>query len=777
LPAPLRIAHITDLHCNGSPEWKEHFTLVKRCLLNQKPHIIVITGDSVDHPYNSNFTMLATMIDDLVESLDRTEDGDKIKPFIVHIPGNHDYSLFGNKLFNVNVYKRRYNHWLPKIIYPQGKLDDVIDAIFRRYHVALFPLDSNASKLSFSFARGKVNAPYDVMQERDSHFNTLASEQRIDYQECLKIILLHHHLLPLGDSLKEELIDPFLTLANANQIFDAAHSINSNIILHGHKHISSIVRYKSYGVKKSSITISSCASSANIQESHREIKLLSINDTGELSIQRFHSNRGSMDFTLSLEPEELLVDYGGIRKAKHLQAHLQPNHERCPVESVRSKTKIVRIREDGSADIDLSLEDIKWKSEGAPNEKKIWERFRADTGRILGGQYEFRTTPLWRTIGHMDWANPLVGKPEYASPEQVEDFIWEFKPDSPNSTSHWCKIGYPLLNGYTLTKREHKEAYANWPRSLLRQEASSIENNYPTELLELIIKFPNKDLFPEPQSIDIRAYDRATTEIEGNLEILTDQRPNHINESNFVKRMNGLRIRPETREISLFVKHPQPHFTYTIRWEVPDCKQEAQLTERQKRVAARLTAELRKDPIPESVELFYNDIVRSIGVDALDDDSLLFFLLCYESDSHLLKACMMPNGYTRSSNLLIGRGPAGMAFKTRRVFLWELSKALKDDKGKPKYPVENVIEDLEPITVIALPLMYPKVHGSEWSQVAETDKKGICPAFGVLSIVSTKEGSILQEICDSGERKKKDHLTSIYGLIGDAFTKRFSGIY
>lgn len=49
-PDLVRIAQISDLHCNASSKWSERFDQVTACLEKELPDVLLITGDVVFYP-------------------------------------------------------------------------------------------------------------------------------------------------------------------------------------------------------------------------------------------------------------------------------------------------------------------------------------------------------------------------------------------------------------------------------------------------------------------------------------------------------------------------------------------------------------------------------------------------------------------------------------------------------------------------------------------------------------------------------------------------------
>ena len=64
----VKLAHISDLHCDSSSGWTTNFQRVCDCLMEELPNIIVITGDCVDHPRDEYFKTLAAALKGLCDN-------------------------------------------------------------------------------------------------------------------------------------------------------------------------------------------------------------------------------------------------------------------------------------------------------------------------------------------------------------------------------------------------------------------------------------------------------------------------------------------------------------------------------------------------------------------------------------------------------------------------------------------------------------------------------------------------------------------------------------
>ena len=145
----------------------------------------------------------------------------------------------------------------------------------------------------------------------------------------------------------------------------------------------------------------------------------------------------------------------------------------------------------------------------------------------------------------------------------------------------------------------------------------------------------------------------------------------------------------------------------------------------------------------EETKHFYENICHRLK-DILDASTEIY-LFGYNEATANLEVVMMPNHRSIKSHLFVGRGPAGRAFKSKRVTYWH--------KSSTEFYTEQVIENLNPDAVICLPLTYPRILPDEWGKINRYGKQGFCPAFGVLSLVAEYPHSKLYEIMNLKDKE------------------------
>jgi len=181
----MRIAHVSDLHVTSPyfvPEWGER---VIRELSNLRADIMIITGDLTDngHPHEHDIAK---------EFVERME----AKVRIV-LPGNHDARNLGYEIFD-DLYGTRF---------PEYQDDRVI----------VFGIDSTEPDIDDGHV-GREN--YGLMEDLFSG------------EERMKILALHHHLIPIPGTGRERQIP-----VDSGDVLRLCRDLGMDIVLSGHKHL------------------------------------------------------------------------------------------------------------------------------------------------------------------------------------------------------------------------------------------------------------------------------------------------------------------------------------------------------------------------------------------------------------------------------------------------------------------------------------------------------------------------------------------------------------
>ncbi|MCD6223130.1 MAG: metallophosphoesterase [Thermoplasmata archaeon] len=180
----MRIAHVSDLHITGTnfvEQWGEN--LIKK--LNEiEPDIVVITGDLTDDGYEYEYEIVREYLD-------------RIEARKIVVPGNHDARNKGYEIFE-EVFGTRYP------FYEDSK-------------VAILGIDSSEPDLDDGHI-GRENYPI--------------IEEKLGGKNKIRILALHHHLIPIPGTGRERNIP-----IDAGDVLQLCKNLELNFVLSGHKHL------------------------------------------------------------------------------------------------------------------------------------------------------------------------------------------------------------------------------------------------------------------------------------------------------------------------------------------------------------------------------------------------------------------------------------------------------------------------------------------------------------------------------------------------------------
>lgn len=660
----LKIAHLSDLHCNTSNEWKCISGHIVNCLEEISPNIIAVSGDLVDQPTKSNFSALSVFFDKV------NQKGAALAPKILIVPGNHDYYRCGCKVPIISPKKNLYNDFEADFFEKQGGKKKLLSDIASEYNAAFFLLDSNLDK-NGSLAQGSIQDTNSEFFKSIQMYKDIAYEKSMNYGDMLKVAILHHHPLPLATRYKKEDFEQFLLLNNAYKLLDICKNSNINLILHGHKHTSGLFGLKVYDKSTSTpdlITICSCSTSGKFDSNNHEVVLLEVSDSGATHLHRCISDQYDTPF---IKNNKIVTRYyGDIRKERKIRLS---DNAIGALRNIRNKTKMVTIKKDGYAYVTTTLSEISWSENSDINKRYITERIRSDLGRVPGGRYEFQKHLSSNNESMKIWHNPNIKAGVIPNPDLAETYDKKFTPFSPCDENEMdCfKLEYYISNGFALTAREHNEKYKNWPDEKCREEIASISVDYPIESLELIVSFP-KSFFPLVPTFRVEAFKKENIKDKNiGLDMLYGRLPIDDEETKFLNKKGALRIRPENNEVSVIVKYPRKDLEYVLRWDLPD--QDIRVSSNYNQFISLNEALSRKVidvKNTNNVAKFYSGIEGYIRQNVFADNNYAVFLLGYDPDNKLLRVIGNSTEFNGkiNSDLIVGRGPAGKAFLNRGVF-------------------------------------------------------------------------------------------------------------
>ena len=181
----MKIAQISDLHLSGLdfvPEWAEN---VVSMVSSIGPDIVIVTGDLTDDGCAWEYEIAKTYIGRI-----ETE-------HLIVVPGNHDVKNEGHKLFE-DIFETRY---------PQYTND----------RVTILGIDSTEP---------------DIDDGRIGRANYAYIRQRLSPVKEIKILAMHHHLIPIPATGRERNIP-----VDAGDVLKLCVESGVDIVFSGHKHM------------------------------------------------------------------------------------------------------------------------------------------------------------------------------------------------------------------------------------------------------------------------------------------------------------------------------------------------------------------------------------------------------------------------------------------------------------------------------------------------------------------------------------------------------------
>ena len=218
----MKIVHITDLHF-GSHNEQLASTLPSR-IATIKPDLVLATGDLVDTPDKQLFKVALDFLKSLEGSCAPLPDpSDVDRPRVIAIPGNHD-------VFSKGV--------LPTFHKTYGDILGHLKSHYYFRHEKVWVYGFNSAQRLL--ATGEV--PDEELARFHNEYDRLLREAA-DFQRAFKIVIVHHHPLPVNwqtDS-KQQL----LTFVNAGAFISAMLTRKIDLVLHGHEHLQAISHLRS----------------------------------------------------------------------------------------------------------------------------------------------------------------------------------------------------------------------------------------------------------------------------------------------------------------------------------------------------------------------------------------------------------------------------------------------------------------------------------------------------------------------------------------------------
>jgi len=180
----MKIVHLSDLHISSTyyvPEWGE---TVLTQLNDINPELLVVTGDLTMEGYMHEYDLVKDYFNKI-----------KMENILV-VPGNHDSRNEGFKIFK-ELFQTRF----PKL---------------QNNRIAIVGVDSSEPDIDDGHV-GREN--YNFISDNLSN------------KDKVKILALHHHLIPIPGTGRERNIP-----TDAGNLLELCNQIEINLVLSGHKH-------------------------------------------------------------------------------------------------------------------------------------------------------------------------------------------------------------------------------------------------------------------------------------------------------------------------------------------------------------------------------------------------------------------------------------------------------------------------------------------------------------------------------------------------------------
>lgn len=193
-----RLAHLSDLHLGSSPARAD--ALVSKLIADDVEHI-VITGDITHRGMRAEFALFRDVFEPLLR-----------RGRVTFVPGNHDRT--GDDVGQ---------HWMNG----QRVRTEIHDGVF------IVSVDSTGPHNRSYFASHGDLCPSVLEQVNDAV--SLAPS------DCIVVVALHHHLVPLPEESMPEWLFTRLGFPNACELSLGAHLLlqlqnRCDLVLHGHRH-------------------------------------------------------------------------------------------------------------------------------------------------------------------------------------------------------------------------------------------------------------------------------------------------------------------------------------------------------------------------------------------------------------------------------------------------------------------------------------------------------------------------------------------------------------
>lgn len=594
----IKIAHISDLHFDSemtwppqdpNQRWAARLLALKDDLVDQKPNVLMVTGDIADNPSwelveGSLMTAWRNALDylmDLCQTLFPGENQYTDRLFV--IPGNHDAKVLGNasreelhhltenRLFKIvrgclaavikHLLKKhelgsQYEQIAPifnskmyealQSIPSDSKRFRVIFAPYMRSRpipdlkMVVFCIDSNYPEDSLlNFAQGLVSPAQAQALRKD------AGAFRLTYPElrhAYKLVLLHHHPMPipLAEGLGARIEgDEFNLLRNAGSFMRECIHNEIDFILHGHQHAqaSSIVAFPDAILpdrKGHSVVVIGAGSVQHPRNERCSYNIIRQLTTGEWTVEV--RNR--------VDRREGIARYELDRKVSLASAeqHRTRIHEAANFDIQVGRLDIfASIDQFGNLRTNFSATRVTPVSKDRLDKYPVFFSNESQRATLVAKGFKDENTKPNVLEGTISLDPP-------ATADDPKDIRWEIEG----------------LGLYTFS-----EEYCRWYKRTNREQfAFGIGKSYDELYIDL--EFPSElpPLGPRPEAIRL-VNPVAKLDEEHPVHELLATGEAEIDEVETSVCWRGFRLSPSNTHLSLLIRQPLPGVIYRLVWELP----------------------------------------------------------------------------------------------------------------------------------------------------------------------------------------------------------------
>lgn len=248
------VLHLSDLHFGAKgqlPVWKKLQDFIRTQL---RPDAILVTGDIVDTPNSKLFKLAASELGMLCSPYQ--QGGPEVT--VLACPGNHDRFYRGNRFGIPWPLGERFERYFRQF-YLKAQTTVTLKGLTS---IEVTSIDSTEN--ARFFARGAVSS--ETLDGLKKGGATMSDR----LERSLRILLMHHHLLPIAELEPERarLFKPFLAattmVENAGHVLEALCGGRFDLVLHGHEHAFNLARFDSMTAQSLPITVVSASSSTGV---------------------------------------------------------------------------------------------------------------------------------------------------------------------------------------------------------------------------------------------------------------------------------------------------------------------------------------------------------------------------------------------------------------------------------------------------------------------------------------------------------------------------------